>query len=529
MATFATRGITKIKIPVRTEDIRSEVLGLNILKRYLPSCLQSHRANADKELYLSNVYKGIQDIQYKTNPYDETNNNKTVENHALRQVNFKVDFLLGDDVQFSHKVDSNSDDLIYLERFLCDSGFHTEHREIKKDMYKMGVGVSYTQPRTDIIDENGLFVANGYNKDTEAPFVFKNVSPISNFVVYSSYIEESPIMCISLVDKTYYKQLLPIVEYDIAVWLKTAIGVVYYEFDGGINYIFDLMAPPKKQKVQAFKYLPIIEHSCNKERIGIVEINLDLFNAINFVISNSQDAIYNAVNQVIVFENIDITQEQFDTLKKEGAIKVKSTGDPSSPSKLSTIEMKFNHSDVNVFYEQRVTKAYDIAGVPLASGVTTSGGDTGKARLLGGGWENSYTITKGEIVGMKKTDYEQLKLILATCKLVPNSKVNELSASQIDMQYNINPNDNILSKAQSAMNLFNIKMPPKMILQKTGLSLDVNTDSKDWQANIESEKAEEKEKAEVEAKKAEANLIANKPIVENEKQPEKNNVNVPSD
>lgn len=488
---FATKGITKIKIPVRAEEITSETLGLSVLKKYLPSCLQAHRANAEKELYLANVFTGIQDIQYKENPYDEDNNNKTVENHALRQVNFKVDFLLGDEIQFSHKTDSNADDIIYLDRFLSDSGFHTEHREVKKDMYKMGVGVSYTQPRTDIIDENGLFIANGYNKDTEAPFVFKNVNPIHNFVVYTSYIEESPILCVSIVDKTYYRHSLPIFSYDIAVWLKTALGVIYYEFDAGFNYIFDLTSPPKTIKRQAFPHLPIIEHCCNKERIGIVEINLDLFNAINFVISNSQDAIYNAVNQVLVFENVDITQEQIDALKKEGAIKIKSTGDPNSPSKLSSLEMKFNHSDVNVFYEQRVTKAYDIAGVPLASGVTTSGGDTGKARLLGGGWENAYTITKGEIVGMKKTDYEQLKLILATCKLVPNTKVNELSASQIDMKYNINPNDNILSKAQSAMNLFSIKMPPKMILQKTGLSLDVNTDSKDWQANIDNYKAEE--------------------------------------
>lgn len=521
---FTTKGITKIKIPVKADEISSAEFGLNILKRYLPSCLQTHRANQQKEIYFSNVFNGIQDIQYKTNPYDEDNNNKTVENHALRQVNFKVDFLLGDDIQFSHKADSNNDDLIYLERFLTDSGFYTEYREIKKDMYKMGVGVSYTQPRIDIIDENGLFTANGYDKDTETPFVFKNVNPIHNFVVYSSYIEESPLLCVSIVDKTYYKNSLPIASYDLAVWLKTALGVFYYEFESGMNYIFDLTAPPKTIKLQAFPHLPIIEHSCNKERLGIIEINLDLFNAINFVISNSQDAIYNAVNQVLVFENVEITQDQVESIKKNGIVKINSTGDPNSPSKFSTLEMKFNHADVNVFYEQRVTKAYDIVGVPLASGVTTSGGDTGKARLLGGGWENAYTIAKGEIVGMKKADYEQLKLILATCRQVPNSKVNELSASQIDIKYNINPNDNILSKAQSAMNLFSIKMPPKMILQKTGLSLDVTTDSKEWQASIETAKAEEKEKREAEVKKAEQRL-ADTNILDSE-QPKNENVTV---
>ena len=155
-----------------------------------------------------------------------------------------------------------------------------------------------------------------------------------------------------------------------------------------------------------------------------------------------------------------------------------------------------NHSDVNVFYEQRVTKAYDIAGVPIASGVTTTGGQTGKARLLGGGWENAYTKIKGDIIGMKKSDYALLKLILDICRTVPDTKVDELSASQIEIKYNINPNDDILSKAQAANNLYNIGMPPEMILTDTGLSMDAHTDGFKWQQYIDQKEQKEAEKAE---------------------------------
>jgi hypothetical protein len=154
-----------------------------------------------------------------------------------------------------------------------------------------------------------------------------------------------------------------------------------------------------------------------------------------------------------------------------GAVLI-STNNPETPADFSTVDIQFSQQDINTFYEQRVSKAYDIAGVPLASGVTSSGGDTGKARLLGGGWENAYTIIKGDIIGCEKTDYQLLKQLIAVCHTVPQTKVNELTASQIEIHYNINPNDDILSKTQSAVNLYNIGMPEELILKYINLSLD---------------------------------------------------------
>jgi hypothetical protein len=155
-----------------------------------------------------------------------------------------------------------------------------------------------------------------------------------------------------------------------------------------------------------------------------------------------------------------------------------------------------------------VSKAYDIAGVPLASGVTSSGGDTGKARLLGGGWENAYTIIKGDIIGCEKTDYMLLKQLIAICHTVPDTKVNELTASQIEIHYNINPNDDILSKTQSVTNLYGVGMPEELILKYTNLSLDPCADAQKWVENVKAKKEEERRVAEEQAKR-EAEKMAN--------------------
>ena len=453
---------------------------IEIYAKYMDSCMSAHLLNADKEDYLYNFFLGSQDIKDKTRGFigeieQSDRNNRVVENHANAQVKFKVDFLLGDKMQFTHKTDTDSDDLTIFERFLSDSGFYTEQRNIKQDMYAMGVGVSYTAPDTDIINDDGTY-SQDYDKDTQSPFLFSSVDPRKNFVVYSSYFGTKPLFCVSIVDNG-----------DNTCDLIVNNGVYTFIYkNAGFPTNFSLPEIPDEIKVNGkLKDLPIIEHCYNKDRMGIVELNRDLFNMINLVVSNSGDAIVDTVNDILVFENVEVDKETIQEMRKGGAIKVKSSGDPNAQSKVYTLEVSLNHADINVFYEQRVSKAYDIAGVPIASGVTTSGGDTGKARLLGGGWENAYNKIKGDIVGMEKTDTELLKSLLNICHTVPDTRVDELSASQIEIKYNINPNDNILAKSQSASNLYNIGMPTDMILTQTNLSMDVHSDGAKWQENID--------------------------------------------
>ena len=66
-------------------------------------------------------------------------------------MSFKEGYLLGDKREFSQKSDVQTDDLIYLERYLCDSDFYSQDLIIKHNVYATGIATSFIQPRTDII------------------------------------------------------------------------------------------------------------------------------------------------------------------------------------------------------------------------------------------------------------------------------------------------------------------------------------------------------------------------------------------
>ena len=507
---FAYQGVKKIKIPIKPDEIRTPQGAIAVFNKYLNDCIKTHQDNARKMQKYADVYEGKQDILLKTRPYSSNVNSKVVENHAKRQVDFKTNFMLGDKMQFSHKSDNCNDDLHIFDRFLADSGFHTEFMETKKDAFKYGVGTTFTQPRTDIINDDGTYSVD-YDKDMESPFAINCVSPMENFVVYSSYVGEKELFCVNIANVG-----------DKGVINSTGNKYVVTIYTRNLMFVYSNVAIPNcikttddmpkiKSRATEYPYLPIVEHIFNKERIGIIELNLSLFDDINNVVSNCADSIFDSANKLYVFKNVDADQETINSMIAGGAVVVK-TNNPETPADFNTVDIQFSQQDINTYYEQRVSKAYDIAGVPLASGVTSSGGDTGKARLLGGGWENAYTIIKGDIIGCEKTDYALLKQLIAICHTVPQTKVNELTASQIEIHYNINPNDDILSKTQSVTNLYGVGMPEELILKYTNLSLDPCADAQKWVENVKAKKEEERKVAEEQAKReAEKTANANNP------------------
>lgn len=503
--TFSFQGLRKIRIPIKPDEMRTPARAKEILVEYLNICLSAHMDNVKKIKYYENFYEGKQDIYSKVRPYASNVNNQIVENHAKRQVDFKVNFMLGDKMQFSHKSDDCNDDLHYFDRFLADSGFHTEFMETKKDAFKFGVGTTFVQPRTDIINDDGTY-SEYYDKDTESPFSINCVSPIENFVVYSSYVGETPLFCVNIANVTP-AQIIDADGSSYIITIYTREHIFIYQDRPLPNAINNTVLPIVKKQPVSYQCLPIIEHIFNKERIGIIELNISLFNDINAVISNCADSIFDSANKLYVFKNVDADEETINQMIAAGAVVIK-TNNPELPASFETIDVQFSQQDINTYYEQRVSKAYDIAGVPLASGVTSSGGDTGKARLLGGGWENAYTIIKGDIIGCEKTDYMLLKQLIMICQTIPDNKVNELSASQIEIHYNINPNDDILSKTQSVTNLYSVNMPKELILKYTNLSFDPCADALKWEENEQAKKQEEQAAIEQEKQLEEAKATA---------------------
>lgn len=499
---FDFKGIKRITIPKIDGDFTSDNgYGWDIIKKYLPNILATHKKNANKIEYLYNYKLGVQDILDKKRKHDvdQDNNNIEIENHATRQVEFKVGFLCGEQRDYTHKSDSNSDDLQYLMRYFSDCDFFAKDADLKDWVYTTGIGVTKTTPRTDIFitESKGLVFkrsvtryknsTEGFNIDFEAPFRFTVEDPRTNFVVYSSGDETEDLFCVSYVDvdisnpnDTYprtAKQLLIETRY---AWFKFNAESSFAEFYWGDT--------DNVQRVEKnLHYLPLIEYCVDKDRIGIVEKNRSAFNTINLFRSNVNDMVVDNANSILVFKNVDVDADTIKEMISAGAVVIKDgvNGATTSIAGFENVTIEIPFDKMATYIDQVMQNAYDIAGVPLASGQVTSGGDTGQARLLGGGWNNAYIIVHKEIMKLLQYDYKQLKLILEICRQVPNCKLNELYASQVDIHYRVNQNDNLQVKAQSMKYLYDMNMPLEFILKVGGLSNDIKTDSRNWQSNID--------------------------------------------
>lgn len=492
---FDFKGIRRITIPKTDLDFTAENdYGWNTIKKYLPNILTTHKENERKIDYLYDYFLGIQDIRDKERTHDinKKNNHQEVENHASRQVEFKVGFLCGEMRDYTHKSDSDSDDLTILDRYFTDCKFYSKDADLKEWIYTTGIGVTKTTIRKDLFvtEEKGVFSKrqvtrvkgekDGYNIQYQSPFKFELKDPRNNFVVYSSGDNE-PLFDVSYVDvdvskgdeePTIQKRLMIETRYCVFVFdADKSFGLFYWNEDT------EVQRTPKD-----FHYLPLIEYSVNKDRIGIVEKNRSSFNTINLFRSATNDMIVDNSNAILVFKNVDIESEEVKEMRKAGAIIISDSKNARQGgiAGLETITIEIPLDKMATYLDQVMTNAYDIAGVPLASGQVTSGGDTGQARLLGGGWNNAYIIIHKEIMKLLEFDYAQLELFLMLCKQIPNCPLNELYASQVEINYRVNQNDNLLVRTQSMSNLYNMNCDYEYILKTCGTSNDIKTDAKKW-------------------------------------------------
>ena len=496
---FPDRGIERIEIPVRDSDLwNAEDYGRTIISKYLPRILNTHKKNSEKVDFFYKYFKGEQDIYGKERLYekDQDNNNKIVENHAYRQVNFKNGFIIGEKRVYTTKDGTSSDDLTYLERYLTDVDFWAKDKELKEWVFATGIGVTHTEPRTDIIVDSGetdmagnpimryRTKEEGFDVNKQAPFNFEVISPSENFVVYSSGRNKEPLFCVSIVEIDVGSGSSIEIKKQLQIETRYATFKTTSEIDFiGLEEL--TFAVPK-----TLYYLPMVEHSTNSYRMGLIELNRDLFNSINTLISSVSDIIVDSANVILVFKNVDISADEVKAMKSAGAIVIKDNAAKGIGADLDTIKIQIDFDGFDKFYEQRLSKAYDIAGVPLASGQVTSGGDTGQARLLGGGWNNAYTIITNDITSLLKGDYAVLKLMLQFCKETPKNPINQLYASDIDIKYRINQNDNFLVKAEGIAMLYGVNMPKESIIKASGLFSDTNAVTKQWEESDAQAKAE---------------------------------------
>ena len=473
---FDFAGIQKIKIPISQNEVT-----IDVVKKYLPEILKKHDQNAQKIKHFRDYTDGVKmGIDYKSRKYNSIDggNNIIKQNHAYYMVSFKEGFLLGDKREFAQKNDSKSDDLIYFDRYLSDVSFFGKDVEIKHDIYSCGVGISFVYPRLDILkNENNVYSFkdefDGYDVQNDSPFVYERLDPVYNGVVYTSNVGSigvGDLFCFNIA-----------FEEDKFDQKKKVITVYTKDFTAKFDYQGKVIGTPN-QMPTSYKMLPMVEHSINNSRMGIVEVNETLLDGINTLVSNCVDNVVDVVNQIFVFLGCDADSDVIKKMYEDGGVSIPPANGVQTPD-VKTLHVGLDYSDVNVVIQELLTQCYDIVGIPLSAGISGSGNN--QAAYIGGGWTNALSVIKRDVLSLEQSDRELLKRMIAICKLNPNTMIREITANQIEIKYNVKITDNVLSYTQALQNLVDSKMPLEHILKAIPLWGDTKTVAKDWQMRIE--------------------------------------------
>ena len=347
----------------------------------------------------------------------------------------------------------------------------TIDKNVANWVYATGVGYYFTEPKSEI-----------YDSETEAPYDLWLRPADTCAKIYSSYNGEEELFDMLV---TSYKKINQGKEKEfILISLYLPDFYYEYEFDNTIPNTPDFKMRADKTKTRPiYKKLPLTEKFANESRIGVVEIGETLQNAIDTIYSNEVDNVQDLVNEMLVFRNCilgDTPEKKAENLriaKRNGAIEINDKS-PDIEADVKTISTKLDHTDILSLMESIKNELYATCGVPIAISDTSNGGNKQGALQLGNGWENAYDRLLDEINSFLVADYKLLDKILTICKKDPNSKLNELNASEIEIKYNPNMTDNMVSKSQAYQTFIQCGVPSDLAIAWCRLSNDPVTASR---------------------------------------------------
>ena len=484
---MANNGWSSVASPVMTGrtviySAEKEVTRDNILDIFM-SAQQIHQQNATEIEYLYNYYKGKQPILNRTKTVREEINNKIVVNRANEIVSFKVGYLMGEPVQYIHQgVDETTEELDLLNAYMAAENKPSKDKELADWFHICGTSYRMILPdERDSIDES--------------PFEIYTLDPRTTFVVYNGGIGHRPLLgCVSveLPDDT----------------------VLYsgYTADHYFEIVEDELT---KWEPHTLRGIPIIEYPANEARMGAFELVLPILDEINNLESNSVDGVEQIIQAILVFQGVDLTDEQFTSLKEQGAIKVSENG------KVYYVSQVLEQANTKVLVDEAYQAVLDICGMPNRNG-RYSTSDTGKAVILRDGWSSAEARAKSSEMTFKVSEKEFLRLALAIMNTGnaamrsrddERSEIRELKLASIEIRFTRRNYENILEKAQVLnMMLTTPGIHPKLAFEHCGMFVDPDIAykmSEEYAAKEEAVKAKELEQIteeEAEAEKAALNV-----------------------
>ena len=394
---------------------------------------------------LYSYYKGQQTILQREKKIRPEHNAKIVSNVAYSIVQFKTGYLLDKPIQYVARKDEVVDEnLIALNDFMVLEGKESKDKAIANAKEICGVAYRLALPNKN------------YQKGAldESPFNLYTLKPQQTFVVYSTDIGEKPLLaCVVLTTKD--------LDGNEIITLQAYSKDTYYEFVYGTQTLL---------RVEPHTYgdIPIVEYPNNEERIGSFELVLSLLDAINLLESDRVNATTQFVQSLMVFKNIEISQEMLKDLQEMGAINISDNGEVEA--KIEFLQQELNQEQTQKLKDDLMDMVYKIVGMPLGKSGTI--GNSQGAVIMRDGWSEVEAKALDDELVFKASERQLLKLVLNYMRTLTLGE-SKLNIADIEIKFTRRNYENLYQKAQVlTMMLAQPKIAPRLAFVVCGLFAD---------------------------------------------------------
>ena len=405
----------------------------------LQKALFTHLQNQADIDYLYRYYRGDQPILYRKKEVRPQINNMVVENRANEIVSFKTGYLVGEPVQY---VSRGGDSALAAEVLRLNDYMLSEDKQAKDSElvdWMHICGTSFRQAMPDAMADV---------EEDEAPFEIFTLDPRYAFVVYSVGLGHKPMMGVRYVlreDGTLV----------FSCWTENQ----YFE-------VFNTWSVVHQE--DQILGIPIIEYPANNARLGAFEIVIPLLDAINMTESNRVDGVEQFIQALMLFHNVDISSDDFGSLKELGAIKYKDI-DSTLKAEITYLNSELNQAQTQTLVDSMYETILTICGMPNRNGGTSTS-DTGTAVIMRDGWSAAEARAKGMEPIFKKSEKEFLKLVLRICRDMGNLN---LRLSALEIRFTRRNYENIAQKVTVLVQMLACnKLAPELAFTTCGAFSD---------------------------------------------------------
>ena len=427
-----------------------DITEANVLQE-LNKALFVHNQNRAEIVYLEKYLRGVQPIMDRVKKFRPEICNRTVVNIANQIVTFKTAAFVGYPIQYVSrgKNESVPAKIEALNGMMLAESKQNRDMRMAYNMFTCGVGY-----RLVLRDKAGD-VANG-TLAGEAPFEIYTTDPKNSFVIRLNDVTKRIVAGVNYVmlDSESNSVLYTVYTKDRVYKIEGTMTSA----DGPITTVVHNMG-----------FVPLIEYPCNNVYMGAFEPVLPLLDLYNLITSNRADGIEQFIQAIMVFEGVDITAEQLEAVKEQGALKIPPSMD-GRVGKVYYLNEQLNQEQTQVFINDLYSTILQIVGMPSQGNGNTSDSSNNGAALVKNGWYSADARNLETVGSWDGAETEFLRIVLRICEAA--NVINGLGVSDIEIKHGKNSYEDLLVKTQSFTTMIGAGAPPVQAYTVSGILND---------------------------------------------------------